>query len=165
MAVVTAYPEAIETHIYWDLLKNLSDTVKVQLVLKLKHSLAQKLDEDAVADVASQTAYYDILKKWNTYKGYAQGWDGEEASPLTPQVVDNFNQVLNQIDKRLLQGLTIYPETNGTLLIDSTKREAGISLGDQRFSYYVIEGDKITGQDGIPFTPEAFAQVIARINP
>ena len=165
MAVVTAYPEAIETHIYWDLLKNLSDTVKVQLVLKLKHSLAQKLDEVAVADVASQTAYYDILKKWNTYKGYAQGWDGEDASPLTPQVIDNFNQVLNQIDKHLLQGLTIYPETNGTLLIDSTKREAGISLGDQRFSYYEIEGDKITGQDGIPFTAEALAQVIARINP
>lgn len=164
MAVVTVYPETVETHIYWDLLKNLSDTVKVQLVLKLKHSLAQKPEEVAVADVASQTAYYDILKKWNTYKGYAQGWDGEDASPLTPQVVDNFNQVLNQIDKHLLQGLTIYPETNGTLLIDSTKREAGISLGDHRFSYYEIEGDKIAGQDGIPFTAEALSQIIARIN-
>lgn len=164
MAVVMAYPEAIETHIYWDLLKNLSDTVKVQLGLKLKHSLAQKQDEVDVAGVASQTAYYDILKKWNTYQGYAQGWDGEDASPLTPQVVDNFNQVLNQIDKHLLQGLTIYPEANGTLLIDSTKREAGISLGNQRFSYYEIEGDKITGQNGIPFTAEALAQVIARIN-
>ena len=164
MAVVTAYPETVETHIYWDLLKNLSDTVKVQLVLKLKHSLAQKPEELAVADVTSQTAYYDILKKWNTYKGYAQGWDGENASPLTPQVVDNFNQVLNQIDKHLLQGLTIYPEINGTLLIDSTKREAGISLGDQRFSYYEIDGDKISGQDGIPFTAEALSQVIARIN-
>lgn len=162
MAVVTAYPETVETHIYWDLLKNLSDTVKIQLVLKLKHSLVQK-SEEATADVAIQTAYYDILKKWNTYKRYVQGWDGENASPLTPQVVDNFNKVLNQIDKHLLQGLTIYPETNGTLLIDSTKREAGISLGDERFSYYEIEGDKITGQDGIPFTAEALEQVIAQI--
>lgn len=78
-------------------------------------------------------------------------------------MVENFNQVLNQIDKHLLQGLTIYPETNGTLLIDSTKREAGISLGDQRFSYNEIEDDKVTGQNSIPITAEALTEVIARI--
>ena len=62
---------------------------------------------------------------------------------------DNFSHVLEVIDKHLLQGLTIYPETNGTLLIDCTKREAGISLGDERFSYYEIDNGKVTGENGM----------------
>ncbi len=47
----------------------------------------------------------------------------------------NFNHLLEVIDKQLLVGLTIFPETNGTLLIDCTDKEAGISLGnDQTFN-------------------------------
>ena len=161
-AVTTTYNETVETHLYWDLLKNLSDGVKEQLVMKLKQSLRGKTSTAEDAEV--QACYYAILKKLNTYKSYPAGWDGEDASPLTSQVVENFNLLLDRIDKRLLKGLTIFPETNGTLFIESTRREAGISLGDKDFSYYEIEGDTVKGKDDLPFSVEAVIEVISRIN-
>ena len=153
MAVVNVYPEAVETHLYWNLLKDLSENVKIQLLVKLKDSLLAKSSE--TVDTDAQAAYYAILNKLKTYQRYAKGWDGEDASPLTERVIANFSNVLEVIDKTLLQDLTIYPETNGSLLIDSTKREAGISLGDERFSYYEIDGDRVTGENGIPFSVSA----------
>ena len=164
MASGTAYPETVETHMYWDLLKNLSDVVKVQLVKKLNQSLRSQTAQLDADNAAIQVAYYDLLKKLNTYKSYAAGWDGEDARPLTSRVVENFSLVLEKVDKRLLQGLTIYPEINGTLLIDSTKREAGISLGDKSFSYYEIDGDVVKGKDDIPFSADAVSMIISQIN-
>lgn len=162
MAVVSAFPETVETHLYWNLLKDLSENVKIQLFVKLKDSLLSK--NEKVASAEDQAAYFAILDKLKTYQGYAKGWDGENAAPLTPKVIANFCSVLEVIDKHLLQGLTIYPETNGTLLIDSTKHEAGISLGDDRFSYYEINNDKVTGENGIPFSVSAITKVIEQIN-
>lgn len=162
MAAVSVYPEAVETHLYWNLLKDLSENVKIQLFVKLKDSLLAK--NDKAVDIDAQAAYYAILNKLKTYQGYAKGWDGEDASPLTEKVIVNFSLVLEVIDKDLLKDITIYPETNGTLLIDSTKREAGISLGEERFSYYEINGDKVTGQNGIPFSVSALTDAIKTIN-
>jgi len=162
MESVRVYPDAVEARLYWKLLKDLNDGVKVQLFVKLKESLLSKSNESV--DTDSHAAYYTILDKLKTYQGYTKGWDGEDACPLTAKVTENFRQVLSIIDKHLLQGLTIYPETNGTLLIDSTKREAGISLGDEKFSYYEIANDKVTGENGIPFSVEALTNAIKHIN-
>ncbi len=162
MAVSNAYSETVETHLYWNLLKDLSEKVKIQLFIKLKDSLFTQCDESVDND--AQAAYYAILDKLKTYKGYDDGWDGENACPLSEKVVANFSNVLEVIDKRLLQGITIYPETNGTLLIDSTIREAGISLGDKQFSYYEIIDDKVTGENGIPFTVSALTNAIKHLN-
>ena len=162
MAATTTYPETVETHLYWNLLKDLSETVRVQLVLKLKDSLISR--ETVSVDEDAQAAYYTILDKLKTYKGYTKGWDGDEASPLTEKVVSNFCLVLETIDKKLLEGITIYPEVNGTLLIDCTRREAGISLGDDKFSYYMIEDDAVKGENGIPFSVSALTKVIELLN-
>jgi len=162
MTSTTPYPETVETQLYWNLLKDLNETVRVQLVLKLKNSLMSR--ENVSVEESAQVAYYTILDKLKTYQRYGKGWDGENASPLTKKVVSNFCRVLETIDKSLLEGITIYPEVNGTLLIDSTRREAGISLGDDKFSYYEIEGDTVKGENGIPFTVSALTNVIKRIN-
>ncbi len=162
MTATGACSETVETHLYWNLLKDLSENVKIQLFVKLKDSLLSKSNE--IEDVDAQAAYYTILDKLKTYQSYTKGWDGEDASPLTENVVANFSHVLEVIDKALLLNITIYPETNGTLLIDCTKREAGISLGDERFSYYEIDGGKVTGENGIPFSVSAFTKVIKQIN-
>jgi len=116
----------------------------------------------AVTDEA-QKAYVVILDKLKTYQAYPVGWDGEDAVPLTPQVVMNFNHLLEVIDKQLLVGLTIFPETNGTLLIDCTDKEAGISLGNDKFSYYIIKDGQVMGENGIDFSVQAITQVIKKI--
>lgn len=111
----------------------------------------------------AQKAYVVMLDKLKTYKAYPAGWDGEDAAPLTSQVINNFSQVLETIDKQLLVGLTIFPETNGTLLIDCTDKEAGISLGNDKFSYYEIKDGQVMGENGIDFSVQAITQVIKKI--
>ena len=111
-----------------------------------------------------QVAYFELLKKLNTYKNYTAGWDGENAVPLSKKVIQNFNLVLEHIDRRLLVGLTIYPEINGSLLVDSQKREAGISLGETHFSYYEIENGVVSGEDKIPFSVDEFSRIVTQIN-
>jgi len=76
MVAVRVYPEAVETHLYWNLLKDLSDNVKIQLFVKLKDSLLAK--NSKAVDVDAQTAYYAILNKLKTYQGYAKGWEQTE---------------------------------------------------------------------------------------
>ncbi|MBR1505766.1 MAG: hypothetical protein IJ614_06630 [Prevotella sp.] len=163
MAMVSTYPQQVETNIYWNLLKDLDENLKIQLVTRLKKSLSNKrVTEPAVADEA-QNAYVVMLDKLKTYKAYPAGWDGEDAVPLTDQVIENFSHVLEVIDKQLLIGLTIYPETNGTLLIDCTDKEAGISLGNDKFSYYETKNGHVTGENGIDFSVQAITQVIKKI--
>lgn len=164
MSTVATYPENVETNIYWNLLSGVNKTVKVQLLRRLKQDLTTYPDTTEVRNEIDRASYYELIKKFNTYKEYQEGWDGENAVPLTKKVVDNFNLMLEQLDIKMFQGLTIYPETNGSLLIDSTKREAGISLGEQKFSYYVISDDKVTGENSIPFSVKAISEVISMIN-
>lgn len=108
-------------------------------------------------------AYGMLLDKLEAYKAYPLGWDGEGAVPLTSQVVSNFNQMLEAIDKQLLTGLTIFPETNGTLLIEFIGKEAGVSLGNDKFSYYEIKDGQITGENGIVFSVQTITKVIEKI--
>lgn len=163
MAMLSTYPQQAEFNIYWNLLKDLDESLKIQLVAKLKNSLfVNPIAESAVTDEA-QKAYIVMLDKLKAYKAYPAGWDGEDAVPLTPQVIENFSHVLEVIDKQLLVGLTIFPETNGTLLIDCVGKEAGISLGNDKFSYYEVKDGHVTGENEIAFSVQAIAQVIKKI--
>ena len=163
MAMVSTYPQQVETNIYWNLLKDLDENLKVQLVARLKKSLAVKKETEVAVTDEAQKAYVVMLDKLKTYRAYPAGWDGEDAVPLTSQVVTNFSRLLEVIDKQLLIGLTIFPETNGTLLIDCTEKEAGISLGNDKFSYYVIKDGQVTGENGIDFSVQAITNVIKKI--
>lgn len=163
MAMLSTYPQQAEFNIYWNLLKDLDESLKIQLVTKLKNSLfVNPIAESAVTDEA-QKACIVMLDKLKAYKAYPAGWDGEDAVPLTPQVIENFSHVLEVIDKQLLVGLTIFPETNGTLLIDCVGKEAGISLGNDKFSYYEVKDGHVTGENEIAFSVQAIAQVIKKI--
>ena len=161
--MVSTYPQQVETNIYWNLLKDLDENLKIQLVTRLKKSLSTKSVKETTVTDEAQKAYFVMFDKLKTYKAYQAGWDGEDAAPLTNQVVTNFSHVLEVIDKQLLVGLTIFPETNGTLLIECTDKEAGISLGNDKFSYYEIKDGHVTGENGIDFSVQAITQVIKKI--
>ena len=151
-----------EVGLYWNLLKGVSSSVKSALVNLLQDSL--KSEKKSNAEKQEQKSYYDILNKFLTYSNYGEKWDGMSAVPLTEKVKANFSDVLNKIDKKYLDGLTIFPEVNGTLLIDSTVKEAGICLGDNAFSYFITENDEVSGQDNIPYSAAALIDTIKIIN-
>ncbi|MBR3713811.1 MAG: hypothetical protein IKO56_01065 [Alphaproteobacteria bacterium] len=93
-----------------------------------------------------------------------QGWDGYNALPVNSQVIDNMHVVLDNCDSTQLQGWQIFPEINGTILLQNSVRRAGINLGDKTFSYFIINGNNVDGDDSKAFSVSLFLNVLNELN-
>jgi hypothetical protein len=93
-----------------------------------------------------------------------QGWDGYNALPVNSQVIDNMHVVLDNCDSTQLQGWQIFPEINGTILLQNSVRRAGINLGDKTFSYFIIKGNNVDGDDSKAFSVSQFLNVLNKLN-
>lgn len=93
-----------------------------------------------------------------------QGWDGYNALPVNSQVIDNMHVVLENCDSTQLQGWQIFPEINGTILLQNSVRRAGINLGDKTFSYFIINGNNVDGDDSKSFSVSLFLNVLNELN-
>lgn len=93
-----------------------------------------------------------------------QGWDGYNALPVNSQVIDNMHVVLDNCDSTQLQGWQIFPEINGTILLQNSVRRAGINLGDKTFSYFIINGNNVDGDDSKAFSVSMFLNVLNKLN-
>ena len=104
---------------------------------------------------------YDSLQALSELK---QGWDGYNALPVNQQVINNMYVVLNNCDNSLLQDWSVYPEINGTILLQNHNRRAGINLGDKTFSYFIVNGNSVDGDDDKLFTVSLFLNVLNKLN-
>lgn len=106
-------------------------------------------------------AVNDLKITFQDYQRYRHGWDGEDALPLTQQVISNFKEVLIAAENETLSKIKIFPDDNGTLVIESKDSMAGISLGDSAFSHYTISNGHISGENHIPFSSQSVIKTIA----
>ncbi len=106
-------------------------------------------------------AVNDLKIDFQDYQRYQRGWDGEDGLPLTQRVIRNFSQVLSVADNETLSAIRIYPDDNGSLGIELKDMNAGLSLGNDAFSHYLIDNDHVIGESHVPFSPQAVADVIA----
>ncbi len=104
---------------------------------------------------------YDSLQALSKLK---QGWDGYNALPVNQQVINNMGVVLNNCDNSQLQDWSVYPEINGTILLQNHNRRAGINLGDKTFSYFIVNGNSVDGDDDKLFTVPLFLNVLNKLN-
>lgn len=88
-----------------------------------------------------------------------EGWDGEDARPLTDEVKRNFTTLYKAIPYKKWHHLSLDAECNGTLTISSSEVEAGINIGNKSFSYYRMENDSVVSEGITDFTVENFMSV------
>jgi len=93
-----------------------------------------------------------------------QGWDGYNALPVSNQVIININAFLAQINNKDLMGWRMLPEINGTISLQNDALRAGIQIGDSLFSYFVISGNKVKGDENLPFAIPTIINVLREIN-
>ncbi len=108
-------------------------------------------------------AYTTLLRQLSDFQEYTTGWDGEDASPLERSTVKNFKAVLNDSKDEDLQGWTISPETNGTLLLQSLTHNAAINIGNDAFSYYIKRGGKIEGENAVAFSSKSVLNIMRKV--
>jgi uncharacterized phage-associated protein len=106
-------------------------------------------------------AVNDLKISFQNYQLYQRVWDGEDALPLTKQVKDNFLQVLSIAEKSSLANIRIFPEDNGALSIEAINRQAGISLGNDAYSYYTIIDGHVAGEDNLQFSAESVSKLLS----
>ena len=106
-------------------------------------------------------AVNDLRISFQDYQRYQHGWDGEYAQPLTEQVKENFRQVLGVAEKSSLANIRIFPEDNGALSIEAITRQAGLSLGNDAYSYYIIVDGHVAGENNLPFSAESVSRLLS----
>ena len=107
--------------------------------------------------------YVGLLESLSDFQDYEQGWDGENAAPLDKKVVKNFKDVLRKSEDKDLRGWVIFPERNGTLIMQNDECNAGINIGSNDYSYYVSKDGKITGENAKKFSSMSVLKTIRKI--
>lgn len=108
--------------------------------------------------------FSEIRKRIGYLSTLKPGWDGYSASPISSHVIDNVNTLLSNIDEESLNGWRALPEINGTISLQNDALRAGIQIGDTAFSYFVIKGNNVTGDDNVSFSIPNFINILRDIN-
>ena len=88
---------------------------------------AQKPEPTPV--VKRQLARIDELAKLKL------NWDDEGALPIEPRTLLNVRRLVRKLDDEALSHWAIFPDVNGTILMETLNGNATVSIGNTQFTY------------------------------
>lgn len=121
----------------------------------IKERVGQRLMTESKGKYLSET--FDRI---NHLSKLRDNWDGDGASHILQEVLDNIRNVLmvsNDGDWRIW---TVSPDVNGTLILQSEDALCAISLGCDEYSYLSRRSGKRVGQSHIKFSADSFLNVM-----
>lgn len=62
-------------------------------------------------------------------------WDDDNALPIEKQTIKNARVLIDKANEADLKDWVIFPDTNGTILLENKTNDATISLGNKSFSF------------------------------
>ena len=145
------------------LLREISNIADNESYLQKTLDFITKLTKSKSSTTVRGQAYLTMLERLSDYQEYKKGWDGDDALPISTLVVKNFKKVLQKSTDSDLDGWTIYPAANGTLLLQHKERKSGINIGTQGFSYYATQNGEVKGENHLKFSPKAILETMKRI--
>lgn len=94
-----------------------------------------------------------------------RGWNGEDDLPIEEKSYQNAKAALSATPAEMLQRWNLFPVSNGTLQLSPIERDiAGISIGNDRFSYAAYVSDEKQLEGEMPFSVENFSNVLRKIH-
>lgn len=102
-------------------------------------------------------------RRLNDLSKLAEGWDGHEAYSIVPDAVNNVRNVIDLSDDEDWANWLIFPSPQGSLMLQSKRNRASISVGADEFSYYaLVDGKRMSG-DHIVFDASLVGFIMRRI--
>ena len=92
------------------------------------------------------------------------GWDGDGALPISRKVLNNLHSVLLISDDADWANWMISPDGNATIMLQSSRRRASISVGADEFSYYLKVDGKREGESHVDFSAPKFLSIMRELN-
>ena len=104
-------------------------------------------------------------KKWGEVwlSNLQAGWDGAGARPVHKKVVQNVQRVIKAGISSDFQNWVLFPDDNGTLLMQSKDGMASISIGNNSYSFVCTQDGKIKAGESVKFSPMAVLNTIRTI--
>ena len=105
-----------------------------------------------------------IFEQLNHLRTLQHDWDGRGALPISRKVINNVKMVLAISDDDDWNNWMVSPNVNATVMLQSNKRRASISLGAEEYSYYARLDGKDIGENHIDFNPDGFLTLMKSLN-
>ena len=102
----------------------------------------------------------DTFDRINHLSKLRDNWDGDGASHILQEVLDNIRNVLMVSDDGDWRVWTVSPDVNGTLILQSEDALSAISLGCDEYSYLSRRNDKRVAKSHIKFSADSFLNVM-----
>lgn len=139
--------------------------------IKIPYTTEPRFFKGPYAELAAAlSADYDIqsslLHKLDALKEtLGDNWNGEGDCPIEEKAYNNTKIAIKSTPSSMLRYWRLFPNPNGTLLLSpKNKLIAGISIGNEEFSYaaFVCDNKQISGKE--PFTEQAFRSALEQIH-
>ena len=91
-------------------------------------------------------------------------WDDEGAIPIKEEIINTVAALIDAEEGTNLEQWIIFPDTNGTLMLEAKHRDATISIGTKEFSYVFHSNEHDENADHLPLTLNTLTQIIKHIN-
>lgn len=113
------------------------------------------------SEVADENLAY-MKRRLKEYAKLEAGWDGDDAEALIPQIVDFMEELLRTCDSRDFSDWSLFPNVNGTLLLQ--RNDAAISVGLTEYSFFAESKGKAIGKDHDSLSVDSVINTIKTIN-
>ena len=110
-------------------------------VIKSIAGIADVMVRKDVKTKAKGEVYARQLARVNELAALQNDWDDNGALPIEKKVVKNVKQLLEQCEEADLREWVIFPDINGTILLENKSGDASISIGNTEFSYVSNNGN------------------------
>ena len=102
-------------------------------------------------------------RRLNDLSKLTEGWDGHGAYRVVPEVVENVKAIIDLSEDDRWADWLIFPSPQGSLMLQSKRNRASISVGADEFSYYaLVDGKRMSG-DHIVFDASLVGFIMRRI--
>lgn len=114
----------------------------------------------------SRTLNGDALRLWKRTEELATlppGWDGAEAMPMQKKAVKNVQRLIKAGISSDFKDWVLFPDDNGTLLMQSKDGNASISIGNNSYSYVCVKEGAVKASESTKFTPTSVLKTIRTV--
>lgn len=140
-------------------IKQIPDSEQTLLrILKYVRNLAKKTHPVQSSHLAGEAQRLWVrLQELSSLPAF---WDGEKAIPIENSTIKNMQKVLCAGKSDDFHGWILFPDDNGTLLLQSSDGHSSISIGNNTFSFVYEKGGKVTAGEDLRFSSKSILKVL-----
>ena len=108
----------------------------------------------------------DALRLWKRAEELATlpaGWDGSEAIPIHKKAVQNVQRLIKAGLSSDFKNWVLFPDDNGTLLMQSKDGTSSISIGNNSYSFVSMKEGAVKAGELIKFTPASVLKTMRTV--